>query len=64
MKAMPERMRRVGALLRPYVIRRGVESVPQQLTEALYIVQEVTNRANANGLLTPSYFVMAELHRN
>ena len=37
---------------------------PQQLTEALYIVQEVTNRANVNGLLTPSYFVMAELHRN
>ena len=63
---MPERMRKVEALLTPYVIRCWVESNPQHIKEALYILQdsEVSNRANANGPLTPSYFAMFELHSN
>ena len=55
---MLERMRRVEPLLKPYGIRRWVERNPREIMDALYIVQEVSNRANANGLLTPSYFVM------
>ena len=64
MKVMPERMRRLEVLLRPYGMRRRVEINPREIVDALYIDPEARNRADANGFPTSSYFIVPELQCN
>ena len=45
-------------------MRRRVERNPREIADALYIDPQARNRADANGFLTPSYFMVPELQRN